>query len=51
MQGAEGDSILISLMQLDDSGNVVLIKELETDMLSALPPGDVAIIQDGSKIS
>jgi hypothetical protein len=51
MQGAERGSILISLMQLDDSGNVVMLNEVETDMLSVLPQGGATIVQDGSEIN
>jgi hypothetical protein len=51
MQGAEKGSILISLMQLDDSGKVVLINEMETDMLFVLPQGGATIVQDGSEIN
>jgi hypothetical protein len=51
MQGAERDRILITIMELDCSGNVVFSKEIKTEELSVLPPGSVTIIEDGSQIN
>jgi hypothetical protein len=51
MQGAERGRILITMMELDDGGNIVFGKEMKTEELSVLPPGCVTIIQDGSQIN
>jgi hypothetical protein len=51
MQGTAWGHILIKIMELDDSGNVVSSKEINTDEVSVLPPGYVTILQDGSRIN
>jgi predicted butyrate kinase (DUF1464 family) len=51
MQGTVGNSILITIMELDESGNVVFSKEINTNEVSVLPTGYVTILQDGSQIN
>jgi hypothetical protein len=46
----EGGKIVISFTEVDNSGNVVCSKVVETDQVPALPPGDVTLIQDGSQM-
>jgi hypothetical protein len=51
MQGAVWDRILITLVELDERGNVVSSIEINTEEVSVLPPGYVIIPQDGSQIN
>jgi hypothetical protein len=51
MQGAVGGSILITVMELMTVANIVPSKEINTDEVSVLHPGCVAILQDGSQIN
>jgi hypothetical protein len=51
MQGTARGSILITIMELDNSGNVVSSKEINTEEVSVLPPGYVTVLQDGSQIN
>jgi hypothetical protein len=50
-QDEDGGKIVISITEVDNSGNVVCSKVMETEEVPALPPGDVTLIQDGSKMN
>ncbi|PNF19266.1 hypothetical protein B7P43_G08003 [Cryptotermes secundus] len=50
-QEEEGGKIVISFTEVDDSGNVVCSKVMETDEVPVLPPGEVTVIEDASKMN
>ncbi|PNF32344.1 hypothetical protein B7P43_G13153 [Cryptotermes secundus] len=44
-QEAAGRGVLITIMELDESGNVLSTQEINTDEVSVLPPGYITIFQ------
>jgi predicted butyrate kinase (DUF1464 family) len=44
-QEAAGGGVLITIMELDESGNVVSSKDINTDEVSVFPPGYITIFQ------
>lgn len=49
-QEDEAGKIVISFTEVDNTGNVVCSKVMETDEVPALPPADATLIQDGSQM-
>lgn len=48
-QDAEEDMVVISINEVDSSGNVVRSKVMEADKVPALPTGAVTVIDDDSQ--
>ncbi|PSN35356.1 hypothetical protein C0J52_11505 [Blattella germanica] len=49
-QPVSGGRILISIEELDSSGNVVRRKVMEAEEVPIMPPGNVTLIEDGGEV-
>jgi hypothetical protein len=49
-QDTGGNRILVSFKEVDNSASVVRSKVTETEEVTALPPGAVSLVRDGSQM-